>query len=212
MKFILVPAMENYPQINQIIVSDTKFSPDWWFRLLKQKFRRARVECLMICSVVKVVNESTMVNHAQLVGAQSREVVVPTYNSSNYLGAHRLKIPLITRQHCFQFLSTGEVIIHEYSNSPETELNHLKDRTCLYCTSFHNSFIWIIFRTPGIPLWKDQRILFCKLMCPNPINIHQISPHSPPSNASPPPKRQRTCCYCGHWDHDKRTCKNRESQ
>ena len=64
MKFILVPAMENYPQINQIIVSDTKFSPDWWFRLLKQKFRRARVDCLMIYSVVKVVNESTMVNHA----------------------------------------------------------------------------------------------------------------------------------------------------
>lgn len=51
------------------------------------------------------------------------------FSLTNYLGEHLLKIPLIARQHSFQFLRTGEVIICEYSNSPETKLNLLKDST-----------------------------------------------------------------------------------
>ena len=45
------------------------FSPDWCFGLLEQKFRRSRVNCLD--DVVKVVNESTVVNDAQLVGTHT---------------------------------------------------------------------------------------------------------------------------------------------
>ena len=55
---------------------------------------------------------------------QSGELVVLTYNLSNYL-----KDTSLTRQHHFQFLSTGEVIIREYSESLETKLNLLKDST-----------------------------------------------------------------------------------
>ena len=192
-----------------------KFSPDWCFGLLKQKFRRTRVDCLD--DIVKVVDESAVVNHAQLVGTQSGEVVVPTYNWSNYLGEHLLKIPLITRQHHFQFLSTGEVIIREYSESPETKLNLLKDSTWRPASTTLPPILLPSGLSSERQAYLYEKIReFCSaetrdLVCPHPINIHQSSPHPTPPN-SPPPKRHRICGYCGHHGHNKRTCKNRENQ
>ena len=56
-----------------LIVGHTKFSPDWCFGLLKQRFRRTRVGCL--ADLEQVVNISAETNVAQLVGTQSGEVV-----------------------------------------------------------------------------------------------------------------------------------------
>ena len=64
--------------VSFLIVGHTKFAPDWCFRLLKRVFRRTRVGCLD--DIVRVVEESAEVNHAQLVGAQDGTVIVPTYN------------------------------------------------------------------------------------------------------------------------------------
>ena len=199
----------------------TKFSPDWCFGLLKQKFRRTRVDCLD--GIVKVVNESAVVNHAHLVGTQSRQVVVPTYNWSNYLGEHLLKIPLITRQHHFQFLSTGEVIIREYSNSPETKLNLLKDSTWRPASTalppiilpsglFSERQAYLYEKIRNTALQKPET--WCALTQSTSISHlhiqhHQIHLHL---MLPPPPNRQRTCGYCGHYHHNKRTCKNRENQ
>ena len=53
-----------------VIVGHMKFSPDWCFRLLRQRFRRTKVGCLD--DLVKVVDSSAGVNIAQLVGTQER--------------------------------------------------------------------------------------------------------------------------------------------
>ena len=57
-----------------LVVGHTKFSPDWCFGLLKQRFRWTKVGCLN--NLVKVVNSSAGVNIAQLVGTQEGEKVV----------------------------------------------------------------------------------------------------------------------------------------
>ena len=61
-----------------LIVGHTKFSPDWCFGLLKQRFRRTVVGCLD--ELVQVVNTSATVNVAQLVGSQEGETIVPIYD------------------------------------------------------------------------------------------------------------------------------------
>ena len=60
----------------------TKFSPDWSFGLLKRAFRHTKVGCLD--DIVRVVENSATVNHAQLVGTQSGEVLVTTYDWSEF--------------------------------------------------------------------------------------------------------------------------------
>ena len=52
-----------------LIVGHTKFSPDWCFGLLKRKFKRTAVNSLE--DLVTVVDQSAVVNKAQLVGSQS---------------------------------------------------------------------------------------------------------------------------------------------
>ena len=86
--------------ISFLPVGHTKFSPDWCFGLLKQKFRKSEVNCLD--DFVSVVHKSADVNAAQLVGTQSGEVTVPTHNWSGYLTEYLRKIPHITSQHTLQ--------------------------------------------------------------------------------------------------------------
>ena len=57
-----------------LVVGHTKFSLDWCFGLLKQKFKRTAVNSLD--DLVSVVNQSAVVNKTQLVGSQSGEVMV----------------------------------------------------------------------------------------------------------------------------------------
>ena len=65
-----------------LIVGHTKFSPDWCFGLFKQAFRRTKIGCLD--DIARVVDESALVNHAQLVGRQDGTVVVPTYDWAKF--------------------------------------------------------------------------------------------------------------------------------
>ena len=65
-----------------LIVGHTKFSPDWCFGLFKQAFRRTKVGCLD--DIARVVEDSAVVNHAQLVGSQDSEVIVPTYDWAQF--------------------------------------------------------------------------------------------------------------------------------
>ena len=61
-----------------LIVGHTKFLPDWYFGLFKQAYRQIKIGCFG--DVVKVVEISAAVNHAQPVGTQDVQVLVPTYN------------------------------------------------------------------------------------------------------------------------------------
>ena len=68
--------------ISFLIVGHTKFAPDWCFGLLKQKFRKTKVDCLD--DIAKVVQGSAEVNEVQLVATQEGEVLVPTYNWADF--------------------------------------------------------------------------------------------------------------------------------
>ena len=70
--------------VSFLTVGHTKFSPDWCFGLFKQVFCRTKIGCLDDI-FVKVVESSAVVNHAQLVGTQEGQVIVPTYDSAQYL-------------------------------------------------------------------------------------------------------------------------------
>ena len=65
-------------ELSFLRVGHTKFSPDWCFGLLKRTYKRTKVGCLD--DIVRVVETSAEVNHAQLVGKQDGTVVVPVYN------------------------------------------------------------------------------------------------------------------------------------
>ena len=66
-------------------VGHTKFLPDWCFGLMKQRYRRTKVDSLQ--DLVHVVNGSANVNFAQLVGTQE-DVLVPTYDWGSYLSPY----------------------------------------------------------------------------------------------------------------------------
>ena len=68
--------------ISFLIVGHTKFAPNWCFSLLKQKFRKTKVDCLD--DIAKVVQGSAEVNEVQLVATQEGEVLVPTYNWADF--------------------------------------------------------------------------------------------------------------------------------
>ena len=112
-----------------LIVRHTKFSPDWCFGLLKQKFKRTAVNSLD--DLVGVVDQSAVVNVAQLVGSQSGEVIVPTYNWAEHLGPHFDRIQHIKAQHHFHFTSSrpGEVITKKFCDSDKVTHCILRDPT-----------------------------------------------------------------------------------
>ena len=70
--------------LNQLITllflpaGHTKFSPDWCFGLIKQRFRRTEVGCVR--DIVNVVEQSATVNSAQLIGHENGDIIVPTYD------------------------------------------------------------------------------------------------------------------------------------
>ena len=70
--------------ISFMLVGHTKFSPDWCFGLLKQRYRSPFVSCLR--DIIHIVNTSSDINIAQLVGTQKGEVIVPVYDWMQFLG------------------------------------------------------------------------------------------------------------------------------
>ena len=73
-------------KLSFLVVGHTKFSPDWCFGLLKQRFRRTKVDCLK--DLEQVVDSSAQANVPQLVGTQSGEVVVPVFDWTAMLYGH----------------------------------------------------------------------------------------------------------------------------
>ena len=177
--------------VSFLIVGHTKFSPDWCFGLFKQTFRRTKIGCLD--DIVKVVESSAVVNHAQLVGTQDGEVLVPTYDWAQFFDApyRRTALKGIKAMHHLIFTHTkpGSVIVKDSVTSPEREINLLQDKNW---KPTKNDLPPII-PPPGLPL-ERQRYLFEKirefcppecrdLVCPEPTQPEHCTP--------PPPKRKR---------------------
>ena len=112
-----------------LIVGHTKFSPDWCFGLFKQAFRRTKIGCLD--DIARVVDESAIVNHAQLVGRQDGTVVVPTYDWAKFFDTPFRQGALkgIKSMHHLTFTDTkpGSAIVKDTVNSPEREIVLVKN-------------------------------------------------------------------------------------
>ena len=75
--------------ISFLPVGHTKFFPNAGFGMLKRKFRRTNVGCLS--DIASVVNKSAAMNHAQLVGYQSGNVIVQSHDWANFFEDHVIK-------------------------------------------------------------------------------------------------------------------------
>ena len=101
----VMTGLYHHINLSFLIVGHTKFSPDWCFGLLKRRFRWARVACLD--ELESVVNDSSEANTAQLVGTQSGEVVVPTYNWSTMFAGRLQKLKNIKKYHHFSISASA---------------------------------------------------------------------------------------------------------
>ena len=115
--------------ISFLPVGHTKFSSDWGFGLLKQKFKKTFVGCLD--DIVRVVNQSAKPNWAQLVGAQDGSNIVPMYDWAEHFEPHTIKTALkgITQMHHFRFSSVhpGKVFVKNCNSDKERCINLRKE-------------------------------------------------------------------------------------
>jgi hypothetical protein len=112
-------------------VGHTKFSPDWCFGLLKKKYRSTEVNCLNDISIV--VEKSSSVNTAQLVGTSNGEILVPMYDWTGYFAPIFRRFPNIKKYNHYSFsaLNKGEMTIKKLSNSPPSQYELLKNNALL---------------------------------------------------------------------------------
>ena len=172
-----------------MLVGHTKFSPDWCFGLLKQKFRRTFVSSLQ--DLVEVVNSSAQVNCAQLVGSDDGEVIVPTYDWSGFLSEHFCKVPQLKSYHHFQFSTAlpGVVLLKKFSDSDSSRFRILTDNE--WVPSPHT--LPPVIRPAGLSLPRKWYLYnsireYCRpgtedLVCPLPLD--------------PPPTRDGTSAGSG---------------
>ena len=160
-------------------------------------------------------------NECQLVGSQSGEPLVSMFDWVGFFGSRLNKIPLITRQHHFQFTSpsTGTVKVREYNDSSELEYELTSDVSV-------TAGIPDIISPPGLSLKRrwylhDKIRAFClpetkDLVCPQPNDPLPRCTSQPPSPSLPssshsgtthlPQKKGRVCGCCGELGHNRRTC------
>ena len=163
-------------KISFLPVGHTKFAPDWCFGLLKQQYRRTSIGCLD--DIVQAVNMSATPNNAQLVGSQSGEPIVHTYNWGQYFDQHTIKTALrgIKKIQHFHFSSSfpGKVKVSNELDGTETTITLRKDPSWTPSSVEHPELVV----PPGLPLERqwylyDKIREFCPdhckdLVCPRP--------------------------------------------
>ena len=93
--------LHNTINYNFLLPGHTKFAPDWCFGLVKQKTRRTFISSLF--DIARAVEESAVVNAAELVGLHNGTVRVPTYDWVTYLQQYFKKLPQIKSYYHFRF-------------------------------------------------------------------------------------------------------------
>uniref|UniRef100_A0A1X7TBL4 Uncharacterized protein n=1 Tax=Amphimedon queenslandica TaxID=400682 RepID=A0A1X7TBL4_AMPQE len=116
-------------QVNQPVLPasrPTKFSPDWCFGLLKQRFRRSVVGSLH--DLLEVVERSASVNKAQVVGTLEGECIVKSYDRTRHLAPFFKKIKAIKTFHHYVMdcQAMGEVIMRKTSDDPVMSQSQLR--------------------------------------------------------------------------------------
>ena len=170
-------------------VGHTKFFPDAGFGMLKRKYKLTKVGCLD--DIVKVVNQSASMNHAQLVGDQQGNVIVPVYDWISFFKERTIKNALrgIKMAH-FRFSSDslGYVHVKESIDGAERKIKLLKDVSWRpEASSLPDMII-----PEGLPLTRQWYLYdkirdFCPpecqdLVCPLPRKRPSSSPDNEPSD------------------------------
>ena len=90
-----------------------KFSSDWFAEAAISKMSGKCHVNVRHCleDLVQVVNESAVVNKAQLVGTQSGESVVPIFDWTTFLSTYMTKIPSITKTYMTKIPSITKKIL-----------------------------------------------------------------------------------------------------
>ena len=176
-----------------LIVGHTKFSPDWCFGLFKQKYRRTRIGCLD--DIVRVVESSAVVNHAQLVGTQDGKVLVPTYDWATFFDQpfRQRALKGIKSMHHLTFTSTkrGYVVVKDSVDGLEREIKLMQDD---HWAPTADSLPPTI-PPPGLSLERRQYLFreFCPVECQDLVCPDPAEDNTPPT-PTPTPKQQRR-----HW-------------
>ena len=206
-----------------LIVGHTKFSPDWCFGLLKQRFRRTKVACLS--DLEQVVNVSAEANIAQLVGTQSGEVVVQTYNWTAMFAGRLRKLKHIKQYQHFTVsaVSPGSVCVKVESDSAEESISLVTDSTWTPSPDVLPPAV----QPSGLSLERQWYLHnhiaeYCPVevrdvVCPRPLAPLSSATKEPVPSTSqgstvtaehfPPAKRACICSRCNTAGHNARTCR-----
>ena len=114
-----------------LLPGHTKFSPDWCFRLVKQKTRRTFISSLF--DITRTVEDCAAVNVAELVGLDNGTVLIATYDWVAYCGQYFKKLPQIKNLYHFRLNKEhpGTVFCKQYWDSEEKAVNLLRNRNFL---------------------------------------------------------------------------------
>ena len=176
--------------------------------------------------IVRVVETSAIANSAQLVGSQFGEVIVPTFDWTEYLAQFFKKVQGIKTFHHFSFNcdEPGKVTLKLLSDSVEEKLDLLRKKdtrplrnqlpTTIKPRGLSLERRWYLYEKIREYCSQATKDLVCPYPGPGP---HPVSPSpSPPPSPHPPaplgpsvaptPKR-RNCGQCVEEGHNSRTCK-----
>ena len=96
----------------------TKFSPDWYFGLIKQHFQRTEVGCFQ--DIVNVIEQLATVNSAQLIGRDNEDIIVPAQDWTGFLAPSYKHTTSIKKFHHFIISSTNPdvLLVKEAEDEP----------------------------------------------------------------------------------------------
>ena len=187
-----------------MMVGHTKFAPDWCFGLVKQRFKRTKVGCLT--DLETVVNNSAVVNHAQLVGREDGSILVPQYDWAEFFAPYfkRSAFDGIKSFHHLEFSSEKPCVVETRTSSdskPQT-VNILAKDHASWRPRAHD--LPPQLHPPGLSRERRQYLFkkireFCPeyskdIVCPSPNSALINEPSSPPclSRTPHPPQPSAT--------------------
>lgn len=193
--------------VSFMIVGHTKFGPDWFFGLLKRKYRKTRVSSM--CQIASVVKDSTTdgQNESFIVGQDEPPLIY--YDWHTYFSSFFTTIPNITSYHHFSFHADhpGTVTLRKYCDSSPTTFKFMK-------SSPPTDGLPPILQPEGLSNARQEYLYdeirqFCEeeykdTTCPQPPSRKRgVGCSASNTDICMPTKRPRTCSYCKQPGHTK---------
>ena len=141
--------------LNFLIAGRTKFSPDWCFDPIKQKFRKTNVSCWNDIAHVVRKSTSSCCNCPQLVASKNDIVNVELYDWQSFLKNYFRTFPNLLSYHHFHFKynSVGEITAKQYNDSAKVVVNIARNR------NIERELFPEVLEPPGLSLAR-KRYLF----------------------------------------------------